>query len=84
MKVTIQAKKAKNVQKVPIHTEFIKLQDLMKFCDLVGSGGTAKNLIQDGLVTVNGEVCTMRGKKLRDGDTITFEGRSFTVCHEAE
>lgn len=46
-----------------IDTEFIKLQDLLKFAGLVETGGQAKILIQDGYVTVNGEICTMRGKK---------------------
>ena len=47
-----------------IDTEFIKLQDLLKFAGLVETGGQAKILIQDGYVTVNGEICTMRGKKI--------------------
>ena len=54
--------------KVKIKTEFIKLDALLKFAGLCDTGGFAKQLIQDGHVKVNGEVCTMRGKKLRDGD----------------
>lgn len=57
---------------VNITTEFIKLDALLKFASLVGSGGEAKMLIQDGQVMVNGEVCTMRGKKIRSGDTVTI------------
>ena len=64
---------------LPITTEYIKLQDLMKLADLVSTGGEAKLLIQDGEVLVNGEVCTMRGKKLRPGDVVEALGRSCGV-----
>ena len=59
---------------VVITTEFIKLQDLLKFENLVESGGMAKEIIQNGEVMVNGEVCTMRGKKIRPGDTVELGG----------
>jgi len=55
---------------ITIHTEAIKLQDLLKFSGVVGTGGEAKILIQEGEVLVNGQVCTMRGKKLRSGDVV--------------
>ena len=71
------------MKKITITTEFIKLQDLLKFANLVETGGEAKEVIQEGLVTVNGEVCTMRGKKLRPGDSFAFQGHSFTI-HAAE
>ena len=77
MKVVV--KKKPSVQELAITTEFIKLQDAMKFANIVYSGGEAKNLILDEQVQVNGEVCTMRGKKLRDGDTFTFEGMTFQI-----
>ena len=77
MKVVV--KKKTNVQELAITTEFIKLQDAMKFANIVMSGGEAKNLILNEQVQVNGEVCTMRGKKLRDGDTFTFEGMTFQI-----
>ncbi len=64
---------------IKITTEFIKLDALLKFASLVGSGGEAKALIQDGQVLVNGEVCTMRGKKIRPGDTISLDGEEVTV-----
>lgn len=64
---------------VPITTEFIKLESFLKLCNAVESGGMAKNFIQDGLVQVNGEICTMRGKKLRDGDCVTFENVTYQV-----
>ncbi len=54
-----------------IKTEFIKLDQLLKFSGLCDTGGFAKELIQQGEVKVNGEVCTMRGKKIRSGDTVT-------------
>lgn len=66
-------------EKIKINTEFIKLDALLKFASLVGSGGEAKQLIQDGHVLVNGEVCTMRGKKIRPGDTVSLDGREVTV-----
>ncbi len=59
--------------RIKITTEFIKLDALLKFASLVGSGGEAKQLIQDGQVLVNGEVCTMRGKKLRTGDRAQYD-----------
>jgi len=62
---------------ISIHTEYIKLADAMKLARAVGSGGEAKLLIQDGLVSVNGEVCLMRGKKLRSGDTVSMDGREL-------
>ena len=72
MKVTVKRKT--NVRDVPITTEFIKLQDAMKFANLVESGGEAKILIQEGQVLIDGEVCTQRGRKLRPGDSFTFDG----------
>ena len=59
---------------IKIHTEFIKLQDLLKFAGAVETGGDAKLIIQEGRVTVNGEVCTMRGKKIRPGDRVELGG----------
>ena len=66
---------------IVIQTEFIKLQDLLKFANLVASGGEAKECIQGGEVKVNGEVCTMRGKKLRPGDTVTFRGEEYAAAY---
>ena len=57
-------------ERIQITTEFIKLDQLLKFANLVGTGGEAKMAIQDGLVSVNGEICTMRGKKIRSGDRV--------------
>ena len=66
---------------VTITTEFIKLQDLLKFANLVETGGEAKELIQGGEVQVNGETCTMRGKKIRPGDVVAFDGQKLTVSY---
>jgi len=62
------------LKEIKISTEFIKLDALLKFASLVGSGGEAKMLIQNGKVLVNGEVCTMRGKKIRSGDVVKLDG----------
>ncbi len=58
---------------ITIKTPFIKLEQLMKLANLTDTGGFAKNLIQSGKVRVNGEVCTMRGKKIRSGDIVDVE-----------
>lgn len=64
---------------IKIKTEFIKLDSLLKFAGLTDTGGLAKEIIQQGLVKVNGEVCTMRGKKIRSGDTVAVEEYEVTV-----
>ena len=60
---------------IQIHSEFIKLQDLLKFAGAVETGGDAKLIIQEGRVVVNGEVCTMRGKKMRPGDRAAIDNQ---------
>ena len=62
---------------IEITTEYIKLQDLLKLAGLTYTGGEAKVMVQEGLVKVNGEVCTMRGKKIRPGDRGEFEGKTL-------
>ena len=64
---------------VSITTEFIKLDSLLKLANAVGSGGEAKILIQEGEVRVNGETCTMRGKKSRPGDVVSLPGLEIVV-----
>ncbi|MEG0780419.1 MAG: RNA-binding S4 domain-containing protein [Oscillospiraceae bacterium] len=66
---------------VPITTEFIKLQDLLKYQGIAETGGEAKLMIQDGTVSVGGAICTMRGKKIRPGDIVTVGGEDYTVSH---
>ena len=81
MKVVV--KKKDTSVPVVISTEFIKLQDALKFANAVPSGGMAKTEIQEGNVFVNGEVCTMRGKKLYPGDRFAFDGQDYLVSiHE--
>ena len=81
MKVIVKKKEA--ATPVVISTEFIKLQDALKFVNAVPTGGIAKTEIQEGNVFVNGEVCTMRGKKLYPGDRFNFDGQDYLVTiHE--
>ena len=68
---------------VVISTEFIKLEAAMKLANIFSTGGNAKMVIQDGLVNVNDEVCTMRGKKLYPGDTFTYEGQKYLISIHA-
>ena len=70
------------MEKILINTEFIKLDSLLKFAALVGTGGEAKFVISEGMVKVNGEVCTMRGKKIYPGDKVEFERFSLKVTKE--
>jgi len=67
---------------IAIRTDFIKLDQFLKFAGCVYTGGDAKGFIQDGYVKVNGEVCTMRGKKLVPGDTVNFNEEDFIVVRE--
>ena len=96
MKVRVTKKVSDGIVDIPIHTEYIKLQDFLKFCNAVESGGMAKNFDPDQIdekqmaknfivneeVEVNGEVCTQRGKKLRPGDVVTFLGNRWRVSGE--
>ena len=82
MKVVVKNKEANPAVPVVIGTEFIKLEAAMKLAHAV-SGGMAKTIIQNGDVLVNGEVCTMRGKKMYPGDTFTFMGTQYLITiHE--
>ena len=67
------------MENILIKTEYIKLDSLLKLAGMVETGGEAKVLIQEGQVKVNGEVCTMRGKKLRPGDSVELDGQSVTI-----
>ena len=70
---------------IVIQTEYIRLDALLKLCGAADTGGMAKVMIQNGDVFVGGEVCTMRGKKLRNGDTVTVAGTDdgWTVTTDA-
>ena len=77
MKVVV--KKKDNAIPVAITTEYIKLQDAMKLANAAETGGEAKLMIQEGQILVNGEICQMRGKKLRPGDVVSFAGQNWRV-----
>ncbi len=68
-----------NTIKVTIHTEFIRMDALLKLAGLVMTGGEAKAVIHGGEVTFNGETCLMRGKKVRVGDQVGFDGKVIEV-----
>lgn len=70
------------MEKINITTEYIKLDSLLKLAALVGTGGEAKYVIAEGMITVNGEVCTQRGKKLRAGDRVEFAGNEIEIGDE--
>ena len=67
------------MNKISIHTEFIKLDALLKYAGLCETGGEAKTAVQEGQISVNGEICSMRGKKIYPGDTITYQNTSVEV-----
>ena len=69
------------IETVPITTEFIKLDSFIKFAGLTDTGGQAKELVLSGQVKVNGEVCTMRGKKIHPGDTVTFQNQEYAAAY---
>jgi len=82
MKVLVRRKNKETAQPIGITTEFIKLESFLKLANVVESGGMAKSFIQNEEVLVNGEVCTMRGKKLYPGDQVTFDGSVYVVTDE--
>ncbi|HBC30557.1 MAG TPA: RNA-binding protein, partial [Clostridiales bacterium] len=67
------------MERIIINTEYIKLDQLLKFANAVEGGGMAKIVIQDGLVKVNGEIVLQRGKKLRVGDVIEFNNEKYLI-----
>ena len=71
-----------NTEKVLITTEFIKLDSFLKYAGLTDTGGQAKEMVLEGMVKVNGEVCTMRGKEIRPGDVVEAAGRRFEAAAE--
>ena len=72
----------KQVEEIAISTEFIKLDSFLKFSGVTDTGGQAKEAVLEGLVLVNGEVCTMRGKKLRPGDVVEIDDLELHVVAE--
>lgn len=71
--------KEKQITEKKITTDSIKLDSFLKFCDIAQTGGHAKLLVQDGMIKVNGEVCTQRGKKLHVGDEMEFDGKIYRI-----
>lgn len=67
------------MEKVKITTEYIKLEQMMKLAGIVGRGSDAKQIILDGAVTVNGNIELQRGKKLRPGDIVEFDGMKYVI-----
>lgn len=68
------------MQRIQIHTEFIKLDALLKFAGLCETGGEAKERIQNGEVLLNGEPCTQRGKKCVPGDVVELDGQTVRIA----
>ncbi len=66
-------------EKIKINTEYIKLDSLLKYAGVTETGGIAKEVIAEGRIKVNGEVCTMRGKKLRNGDCAEIDELSLKL-----
>lgn len=72
------------MEEINISTDFIKLDSFLKFAAITGTGGEAKYVISEGMVSVNGEVCTMRGKKLIPGDVVEFASQKLRVVHDGK
>lgn len=79
---TVKVRLAEKAEEIPVSTEYIKLESFLKLANAAESGGMAKLMIQNGEVEVNGEVCTMRGKKLRPGDRVSCAGRRYAVTEQ--
>lgn len=81
MKIKVKAVPHKK-ETVKINTQFIQLQSFLKFKGIAETGGQAKEFIQDGIIRVNGEVCTARGKKIRPGDIISAFAVDYEITNE--
>lgn len=81
MKINVKAAKRKN-ETVIIKTDFIRLDSFLKFKGIAETGGQAKQFIQDGIVKVNGEICTSRGKKIRNNDTVSIFSTDYSIKNE--
>ena len=81
MKIKVKAVPHKK-ETVKINTDFIQLQSFLKFKGIAETGGQAKEFIQDGIIRVNGEVCTARGKKIRPGDIISVFAVDYEITNE--
>lgn len=81
MRVNVKIKPHKK-ETVEINTDFIRLDSFLKLKGLAQTGGHAKMLIQDSNIKVNGEICTARGKKIKENDTVTFDNTDFLIINE--
>ena len=81
MKIKVKTKEHSK-ETVKINTNFIQLQSFLKFKGICETGGQAKEFIQDGIIRVNGEICTARGKKLRNGDVVSAFGCDYYIENE--
>ena len=81
MRVSVRPAKRRE-ETVYINTDFIRLDGFLKFKGIAETGGQAKQFIQDGIVKVNGEVCTSRGKKIRAGDTVSVFSIDYKIEYE--
>ena len=79
MKVKVYKKRKTDRECLEIHTEWIRLDALLKFAALAETGGEAKIMVQEGEVSVNGEICKQRGRKIRPGDIIAVDGKEIQV-----
>ncbi|MCC8072599.1 MAG: RNA-binding S4 domain-containing protein [Clostridiales bacterium] len=83
MKIKVKAAKRKEETSF-ITSDFIRLDSFLKFKGAAETGGQAKQFIQDGIVKVNGEVCTARGRKIRNGDIVSLFGTDYKIIHNQE
>lgn len=81
MKIKVKAAQRKK-EEVIINTDFIRLDSFLKFKGIAETGGQAKEMVQRGIVKINGEVCTARGKKLRNGDTVSVFSTDYSIKNE--
>lgn len=81
MRVSVRPAKRRE-ETVYINTDFIRLDGFLKFKGIAETGGQAKQFIQDGIVKVNGEFCTSRGKKIRAGDTVSVFSVDYKIEYE--
>ena len=70
----------KKINKIKIDTDFIRLDSALKLADIAPTGGIAKMIITEGEIKISGEVCTQRGKKLREGDSFSFNNELYEIC----
>lgn len=81
MKIKVKIAERQN-EKIKISTPFIKLDSFLKFAGAAETGAAAKQLVQGGKVKVNGEICTARGKKLKNGDKVSFLNTDYEILNE--